>query len=1116
MPTVKDYLNNYEDQLKNLKNKSYGQNKKHNSVSYFGNNSHFQRTESYLKTRVLQFIFDRTKKEDPLNLNEIYSHAKKYRQNYSIYSQENKRSKESIDAKKKIEETIEKSKLPEELKTKRNYNNEALFFKDSFLHLVCKYYKWRQKARDGRIFIQPKYRYVKGRGYEKTRGFEDDGCLLIYCNHKPRQKRYQTLEDLAGLLQLPPLKLKEHIDKREISKEQTINEKLFFWLKHIKGLKTNCDKAAKEQKNRRGALKLDIQAIYKSIYYATKENPLPENQKKKNKEIERILKKQQPKKDSDFYKLYLLCEKAKNLPLEITKDLYSETKQKKWKEDLHRNTAGAVYFLSQLNNIAFKERSGNAKTCAICSMDNAQRMQVVNSEKTKAQRVPAISTRIIDGAVMKMARIIGSAIANDKWKDIKPELKKNNKIYIPIITESNRFEFEPDLKTLKNKSKDKKDTTSNPFQDKKQRITKDSTGTKDSTDTKDSTGICPYTGDNLSDTQGDIDHIIPRSGGYGVLNDEANLIWVSKKGNREIKKDQFFSLANLNPKYKEKQFGTTQDSEIKNWIIKQIGEGSGEDFKFGKYLNFINLTPDQQKAFRHALFLVDHPLRKKVIQAIDNRTRTLVNGTQRYFAEVLANKLYKMAKKEKKENLLSFDYFGVEAWDNTRGNGVKDLRKELVEHYKTDLKKFDKLDNNSPQDLYSHLLDAQVAFCMVLYEHQKEGSFKLDLEKDNLGLWSRVDRKTGEMLADKANKEPYNEDLFNIVYIPSDSKKYSNNLLERRKPYPKDKNVRHRPIFNDNAVAVHFLKLIEIKTNNAKEYLSGFLNLKSLKDCLKQKDWQKAIKDESQKNLPYAKFVKDTEKQKLLNLYTVGKEPYQFGYKSRWTNTVIKSQKIGNNQFTVKLYHINKSKVSEFLIQNFNTKTNPEKWKDEDCEILKQLENLWYFTKKEKVLKKKSNSNKISFQMPKEDKFKCAGCMNPQLKYAWENLKNKIKINTKDPDEPDMQIIKEYFLKNKQNKHPHQKVRKDFSLPISSQKGFLIKKKNWQGQNIFYFRPASNDFSLTVLHKDIEGNLPEKKDERLSNIYRKHNIFYIEKSTQLKKQLQPICDDLAIDSLIII
>lgn len=98
--------------------------------------------------------------------------------------------------------------------------------------------------------------------------------------------------------------------------------------------------------------------------------------------------------------------------------------------------------------------------------------------------------------------------------------------------------------------------------------------------------------------------------------------------------------------------------EIEKKIADTIWDASKKDFKFGNYRSFINLTPQEQKAFRHALFLADeNPIKQAVIRAINNRNRTFVNGTQRYFAEVLANNIYLRAKKENlNTDKISFDY----------------------------------------------------------------------------------------------------------------------------------------------------------------------------------------------------------------------------------------------------------------------------------------------------------------------------------------------------------------------------------------------------------------------------------------------------------------------------
>jgi len=298
--------------------------------------------------------------------------------------------------------------------------------------LTCKYYKLRQRARDGRIFIHPEY----GHGYQNTGRFDDKKHLLTYCNHKPRQKRYQMLGDLAGVLQVSPHNMEQVTDKHAGG---TMDDRLFNWLCDVNRLRTNCERAAKEQKKRRGRLKLDIHTGVGQIGHR-KQTESPSRR-----EVREILK---SSKINGAQALYDFCERAKQLCSTLTEPLYNDSKQKEWQKELDKNPASAVYLLAQINNIALKERNGNANTCAVCSMDNAHRMQMVHAANDKdmvagAQRLPAIPTRLIDGAVMRMARIVGGAIARDKWEKIAAELAANKRVCVPIITESNQFEFEP-------------------------------------------------------------------------------------------------------------------------------------------------------------------------------------------------------------------------------------------------------------------------------------------------------------------------------------------------------------------------------------------------------------------------------------------------------------------------------------------------------------------------------------------------------------------------------------------------------------------------------------------------------------------------------------------------
>ena len=998
-----DYLEDYETKLKELKS---GKQKPYFSDETTGmlKTDSGRRNFKQLDARMLQFILDRVKANDPLNLNEIYSRTKKYRQAQSTAEEKQK-------AEEQLEKAIDDSKLPESLKTKRDYKNEALFADHTFLHLVCKYYKLRQRAKDGRLFIHPEYRPVKGRGYENTGRFDDKDHLLTYCNHKPRQKRYQLLNDLAGLLQVSSDKLKSHVQERD---GNTIDEKIVGWLSDINGLPTNCTTAAKEQKDRRGRLKLDIQNVLGLIYHHRKQSEEPSN-----KEIKGILKNS---KVNEAHKLYSFCNRAKEKCIDITKDLYDNSRQQQWQQDLDKNPASAVYLLAQVNNLVFKDRSGNANTCAVCSMDNAQRMQMLKTEDggstAKAQRLPAISTRLIDGAVMRMARIVGGAIAKDKWQRIKIELEQANKVCVPIITESNRFEFEPSKEELvknqrtklrKGKPLERGDELE-IFQSKNDRIKQ--ANPKD---------ICPYEGTKISG-EGEIDHIIPRKSQWGTLNDEANLIWASVEGNQH-KTNKDISLAGIGKEYKSSIFPGKDDTAIKQWIIDQIGDGESDEFKFGQYRSFINLNPDEQKAFRHALFLVDHPsLRKKVINAIDNRTRTFVNGTQRYFAEVLANNLYKEAKRIGKAKQISFDFFGVEALDNTRGDGVYNLRKELVEHYRHDLKKYNKKEGKSPQHLYSHLIDAKVAFCMVADAHHNEGSLKLNL--GNAGLWSRVDKGTAEIKA-KGNKI-YDATLFNkIQVVPSEMKQLDElkRMLKRRKVYEVETD--HRRLLNENK-SKHVQ--VPYKIHRDSIISERFFPLIMLQNG-------EVIKKGFHPNNSTSYKRKDFE----------ALQP-RFLQKSK--NTI-------NLNYDV--WVVNKRMAQNFLMEIGARGGNPD-----EIGLAELLDGLSYQTVKKSVrdvlhLDDKSTVEDALREWDRyvhEKKFRKDGLLLPVFD-QW--LKLKARLEQADKDQPLQEFLKNCDLFSNTQRHPHQKKGEVFSLPVIATIGNIrLKRKTWDGNTIIQTVPEES------------------------------------------------------------
>ena len=987
-PTVKDYLGNFECQLNELRS---GRNR-----SYFtdaGSSSRKVksgiRSTKHRDARVFQLILDRSKQLDPLNLNEIFSYVKKLRQHQS-------EPEEITQAKSELEETISKSQLPDLLKTIRHYEDDAVFKQSTFLHLICKYYRLRQRARAGRIFIHPEYRFDKKRGYERTGRYESKGHLLSYCNHKPRRKRYQIFDDVASALNVYPELLGELVgSKEEIA--------LVSWLKSFSGLQSNCAKAAKEQKRHRGRLKIDFQ------------NTSQHNNGLAN-----------------------LANRAKDLYRQLGERIYENDSggYNRWVERANNNPAITFYLLIQLNNLAFTDnRHGYARTCAVCSRENSYRMQTTDGN-VNAQRLPAISTRLIDGAVMRMARIVCRAIASDKWKQVEKHLNRGSAVRIPIITESNRFEFEPELEELKNRAPTDSDARTD---DKRDRIVSASQG------------VSPYSGDRLDD-DGEIDHIIPRSHNYwGTLNDEANLIYTSRQDNHAKDKSEY-SLANLSDVYKQMQFNCNDDDDICDWITEQIWDDDTQRFKFGKYSNFRNLSLDQRKAFRHALFLVGNDLREQVIQAINHRTKTIVNGTQRYFAEVLANELYKKAKKSNRSHLISFDYFGVEASSNSRGDGISDLRRELVEYHKSELKEFKK-EENVKQKPYSHLIDAQIAFCMFADAHRNEGSVRLELT--NKGIWSRSNQEANGL--HREGSPVYGPELFNAIQV-SPQNAVDRKLVRR---FPRDDYFDHRSMHRDTMYAEHYLLILIKKSGDIAEVRVGFdwINSFQLNDT-------KPNRKKLYFALQFSEVHQQTEHLSENDSFDALRQAIaQYRVKSRLSYFYVS---------------LNTRKIHEFFVENFHMNKPPEAFSSE----VKFLRKIAYRTERKKI----ENLNQTEQILNNKTNFKINSKIRLPVEKEWKRIVKKWKVAIENNSNLDNdEFLRKYFKEAKKS-HPHERVHNVYSLPTKTDGGmFLIRRRSWCGDSIFQIVNDS-DSNLKPFVPVLNKN-SRRINPLLINSFKSSNVF---------------------------
>lgn len=1012
LDSVKNYLSNFKDDLVDLKTgkgHAYFVEQKNSNKQI----SSGQRDYKDLDARVLQYVFDRVKVKDVLLLNEIYSHAKKLKQNAS--GEEEKKN-----ASDKLDKAVANSKLSENLKSK---HIQGVFHTGTFLHLVCKYFKQRQRARDSRVYIMPEYSYDKKLDkYNNTGRFDDDNQLLTYCHHKPRQKRYQLLNDLAGVLQISPELL---VEKAGSDDEASIID----WLKGFQ-MASYCKSSVDMQKQYRGSLKMVTQsALFKKRLETIKKKPTDEDKS--------LLQKYANAKPltADEKKLVKLVENITKASQKMGENLGLDAKE--------LSKFNSIYSFAQIHQIAFAERSGNAKTCAVCSVDNAHRMQM-QDDMAKAQRLSAISTRVIDGAVKKIATILARNIADDNWSNITEALKNKQQIHIPIITESNAFEFEPNLAEIKGTKKKDKITKTELFEKKEERIKKSSNG------------ISAYSGNSLGSEKYDgskeeLDHIIPRSGQYGTLNDEANLICVTQEDNQK-RGNQTYYLYHLASSYKQTQFGTTDNQAIEEWITETIWDAEKEGFKFGNYHSFINLAPDAQKAFRHALFLADdNAVKQAVIKTINNRNRAFVNGTQRYFAEVLANNIYLRAKKENLDtNKLSFDYFGVETI-NSAGRGISDLRK-FYEFLDDDIKSYTKGDK--AQDSYSHLIDAMLAFCITADEHKNDGSIGLNIN-DEYSLFP-FDADSGEVSEN---------DIFGHIKI-SDSE-FDAKSLARRKATEGFNS--HRQMTRDGIYAENYLPILVHK--NLSEIRKGF-TWKNSEEITIYKG--KKLNPQQLKNIIFS--LNFTDKNIDININTLD------DLKAILTENNIPS--------TLEYFYINLKthKIHAYYIENYNTGLGYKKYSEE----MQFLRGLAYRTERTKI----QTIDDVKKILSEGKKFK-VGTVHLPFKQEWQKLYGEWQKTT---IKNDYEFLKAFFGVTNNTKQ-HNKIRKDFSLPISTAEGkFLMQRKSWDNKPIYQILNDSDSRAdgAKPFIPAFEVSTNEIV-EAIVNSFASKNIFWLPKNVKLNR-----------------
>lgn len=622
--------------------------------------------------RSLQFLLDANQKTDPFRLNAIWSKLKKAHENQRAGKSAEKQQAE-------IAELLAASALPDSLTHPEPGEDQS---QGSFWHLVNRYFQTRRRTRDGRYFL-----HYDNSLSSKLNRWQRDGNLLVMCTHRPRQLRHQALQDVMALWGLSEQQL-----KLAVAPEALTLDALAIQLSGIKGLKTHSKDAQAAQKKH---------GVYLGALLQT---------------------------DKD---LLALQSKLNGHAEKIAALLFAEAEQQQ--RFVERNSS--LYQFAQLYALVWGERSGFGKTCPLCSIDNAQRMQPqAGSISARSSRLNTLSMRLIDGGLKRLLNHQAHHIANRLWPNIEAGLADGGKVSVPLVLEQNRFDFTENLPALKDQPKPKASFAPDLYEAKKERIVTQGQG------------LCPYaSGKRTSLDDHELDHIIPRTGPWGVLNDEANLVCASRDGNQR-KGNRQFSLSDLSPAYLQAQFGSSDVSQIAERIERTLLKPGKEQFVFGQYRQFLALSAEQQTAFRHALFLPDgNAVRTLVIDAIQHRQKARVNGTQRYMAQLLADILWQKARKIGADKRIEFDYFEISSNPSDENSTValRRILEQLDPATGVDLSPYKKKNGVSQKD-YSHVIDAICAMTLAVDAHQGEGALQLNLP-DKCSPWG-VDETTGEIM----------------------------------------------------------------------------------------------------------------------------------------------------------------------------------------------------------------------------------------------------------------------------------------------------------------------------------------------------------------------------------
>jgi len=655
------------------------------------------------------------------------------------------------------------------------------------------------------------------------------------------------------------------------------------------------------------------------------------------------------------------------------------------------NLKRVINIFKQTYEILFKDINGFSKTCKTCTIENNYRS---SGDIAIAKRLLSDVAKPIDGMLDFMLDKIAFEIV-EQIDSIEDEVE--------IILEQNRFNFEDNLALVKGKKPKKREA-------------------KDILNLN----ICPYSGESITNINGEYDHILPQS--KELFNSKANLIYCSSKGNRE-KSNKRYYLKNLNKKHLKEIFKTDSLDEIKNIIKENI-----KKIDIDKFTNFENLSLKEQIALRYALFCDENSNEfekaKEIIKK--DKLKTITNGTQKRLARLIFEKIKQKFKKEIDCNVKVIDNLLISA-----------TRKDLS--YDKTTGEINELWKEKNQDSHSHCIDAMVAF--YLANSSIKGNYHK--KRDNL-----------------ASIEPDFE--FGNIYI----QKQNSSEIKIKKTNIKEKILQNKKmtsigntevLFRENMLSNHYLNIFKIDNKfyygESKKQILDFngFNQNMLDYLLKQNILKEFGNNYFAINKAMFYEVLFKQKNEVLKNYKLFKKLDELRYTTQKKSIVSLIDKFLNpstndeKKFIKTLVGDNKiTKIDQFNYENlikYFQKGNKLEHKKIKLKISKAYE----------IIAKELSQNSNSFLTQKDKKF---------------FLNNQALIN----------LLKESILFQKTFK-TKRKITNKYSLPLkdTTDKPFLIRRKDNNAKNIYQVVFAKNSARGFVgdiyIHKNHKNIIPLKMED---------------------------------------